>query len=247
MTRASSRGGKAPARARPLPPIGYLQQSEQPLTSLVFLLPLMVLYEVGTRWYNADIIAFDLLRDFFRLFGVTGRYLPALAVVGILLAWHIAKSDPWRVSPHVIGWMLLESIGLGAPVILLNIATRYHFPLATSGESLPGSLASSIGAGIYEELVFRLIAFTVLSLLLTDWLKVPHLYDLLLVVAISSVLFSLYHYLGSESFSWQTFVFRTAAGAYFGVVFLTRGFGITAGSHAFYDIMVSLLIAWHTG
>ena len=63
----------------------------------------------------------------------------------------------------------------------------------------------------------------------------------LVMVATSAVLFSLYHYLGPESFHWQSFVFRTLAGIYFGCLFLTRGFGVTAGSHATYDILVAIL------
>jgi hypothetical protein len=47
--------------------------------------------------------------------------------------------------------------------------------------------------------------------------------------------------LGSEVFSWRSFVFRTVAGTYFAVLFLTRGFGITAFSHACYDIFIVCL------
>jgi len=63
----------------------------------------------------------------------------------------------------------------------------------------------------------------------------------LLMVLISAVLFSLYHYLGDEPFLWQTFAFRTVAGIYFGILFLCRGFGITAGSHVAYDVLLALL------
>src|SRR6476620_9814971 len=98
MSRASSaRYDDAPASAKPLP-AGYLRRSELPLASLVFLLPFIVLYELGTRQFASDpahqteqrIIAFNLMQQFFHLFGATGRYMPALAVVGILLGCHIA-------------------------------------------------------------------------------------------------------------------------------------------------------------
>jgi membrane protease YdiL (CAAX protease family) len=65
----------------------------------------------------------------------------------------------------------------------------------------------------------------------------------LLMVVSSSLLFSLYHYLGHEQFDLRTFAFRTAAGAYFGAVFIFRGFGITAGAHAAYDIYIVALRA----
>src|SRR3954447_11223374 len=71
-----------------LPASSYFRRSELPLTSLAFLLPLMILYELGTRAFTFDpvhqteqrIIAFNLMQRFFLLFGATGRYMPAVAV-----------------------------------------------------------------------------------------------------------------------------------------------------------------------
>ena len=60
-------------------------------------------------------------------------------------------------------------------------------------------------------------------------------------VAAASVLFAAYHYLGNETFQLRSFVFRTIAGVYFGIIFLVRGFGVTAGSHACYDIFATSL------
>jgi membrane protease YdiL (CAAX protease family) len=93
-----------------------------------------------------------------------------------------------------------------------------------------------VGAGIYEELVFRLIAFTVLSFLFIDLLKMPKKRAFLLMVLVSSLGFSAYHYLGAEQFDPRTFAFRTLAGIYFALIFVWRGFGITAGAHTAYDI-----------
>ena len=69
-----------------------------------------------------------------------------------------------------------------------------------------------------------------------------------LMVVLSAVSFSLYHYQlpwlfcsGSEQFEWQSFVFRALAGIYFGMIFMWRGFGLTAGAHASYDITIVLL------
>ena len=100
-----------------------------------------------------------------------------------------------------------------------------------------------LGAGIYEELVFRLIVLTILTLLVKDLLQCPGRFGTLLVVLISALMFSGYHYLGPEPFHWRTFAFRTLAGIYFGVLFLARGFGVTAATHAAYDILVLLVLA----
>jgi hypothetical protein len=89
--------------------------------------------------------------------------------------------------------------------------------------------------------VFRLIAFTLLHLLLVDLLNLPKIWAGALTVLAASILFSLYHYLGHESPNWYNFAFRVFAGVYFGLVFLFRGFGITACSHASYDVCVVAL------
>jgi membrane protease YdiL (CAAX protease family) len=230
-------------------PGSYFARTELPLASLVLLLPLLVLDEIGTRHFASDpfagtehrIIAFKLMQDFFRLFGASGRYLPALAIVGILLAWHIARNDPWRVKPGTLTGMTLEGAFLGLPLLAVGILGLRYLMTGGSGADWRGMIVLSIGAGIYEELVFRLIAFTLLQLLLVDLLELPKLWAGVATVLAASLMFSLYHYLGNEPFHWHSFAFRTIAGIYFGIVFLFRGFGITAFSHASYDVCVVAL------
>jgi hypothetical protein len=254
---AGARSGGAPIRSKSRGAGGgvvsaYSRCTELPLASLAFLLPLVILYEVGTRAFTFDpvhqteqrIVAFNLMQQFFLLFGATVRYLPAMAVVGVLLAWHIARGDAWKVrGSHVIG-MGIESFLLALPLITLGrVAEQYlsHLPLAGSATRLgatPGLLVLSLGAGVYEELVFRLIAFALLSFVLVDVLSVRKTTAALLIVLVSATLFSAYHYLGDEPFRIWTFAFRAAAGVYFGIVFACRGFGITAGAHAAYDICI---------
>lgn len=229
---------------------GYLYWSQLPLTSLVFLLPLIIIYEIGIRrvWpnadYRADIIAFQMMEHFFLLFGATGRYMPALAIIGILFTWHLARRDEWRVRLQTLGGMAVESILLGIPLIFLSVMCSQYLPMTsatTSGGTWGQTLVLSIGAGLYEEAVFRLGAMTLLSIFLTDLLKVPVKTGAILIVLLPAVAFSAYHYLGDEPFRWASFVFRTAAGIYFGLIFWVRGFGITAGSHAAYDVWVVLI------
>ncbi|HLL89340.1 MAG TPA: CPBP family intramembrane glutamic endopeptidase [Tepidisphaeraceae bacterium] len=256
MSRAATaaKGGHAATSAPPRrASSGYFEQSELPLSSLVFLLPLIALYEVGTAVLLRDahggtqhIIAFNLLQQFFHMMGATGRHLPALAVVGILLAWHIARNDAWVLYPRTYLGMAAESLALAVPLLIMGfVVVRYLQHLHLAG-GIPigrtgGMIVLSIGAGIYEELVFRLVAFTFLSFVLRDLFQLPNVLSGLLIVLVSALAFSAYHYLGNEQFDLPTFAFRTIAGVYFGGMFLARGFGVTAGSHAAYDILVTLL------
>jgi hypothetical protein len=253
MSRAATgrRGAKTAVASPSAPPRvdGYFQKSELPLASLAFLLPLVIIYEVGTHhfaWNAAHhteqrIIAFALMQRFFLLFGASGKYLPAMAVVGILLAWHIARRDAWKVEIGTLFGMLVESLLLALPLLLLGRLTLYYVPQAAVPQPETANLfVLSIGAGVYEELMFRLIAFTLLNFLLIDLLRIRKSWSYLLMVLISAVGFAAYHYLG-EPFRWQTFAFRTVAGIYFGIVFIFRGIGITSGVHASYDIFIILL------
>jgi hypothetical protein len=227
-------------------PSGYFTKSQLPLASLVFLLPFVILYEAGTRYFATDahhhteqrIFAFHLMQLFFRWFGATGRYLPAMAVCTILLACHIFRRDRWEIELSTTFCMLVESIIWSLPLIVLDALTSYYLPLVSGHGKWPTMLVMSIGAGVYEELVFRLAVVAVLSILLVDLLKLSKLWSTPLIVLGTAVLFSHYHYWGGmEAFAWRTFVFRTVAGIYFSVLFFWRGFGVTAGSHAAYDLI----------
>ncbi len=245
----------APAQPAGEARIGYIEASGYPLTSLLFVIPLMVAYEVGTRWYASDpvshveqrIVAFNLMQQFFALWGAGGQYMPAGAVASILVAWHLARGDNWAARPTVLLGMAIESAMYAVPLVALGYAFQHYLPLypVTPNGNPRALLVLSIGAGVYEELVFRLVAFNVLSFLLVDLLRMPKLTALPLMVLTSAVAFSLYHYKpsGTESFYWETFVFRTLAGIYFGLIFACRGFGLTAGAHAGYDIAIVLLRA----
>jgi hypothetical protein len=222
----------------------YLKQSELPLHSLVFLLPAMVLFELGISFHPSDPIAFRLLQIFFRQAGATGRFVPLLSVVAILLTWHIVRKDPWEIRFETLWGMLLESLLLALPLMALGISVsrwRIHIPLAANTQLWENNAVLSLGAGVYEEFVFRMGLMTLISILAADIFKLNKWLSNLLMVSASAVLFSLYHYLGAETFQLQSFVFRTAAGVYFGVLFLTRGFGVTCGCHIAYDIMVVTL------
>lgn len=241
---ASARSAGAPLAGIARSFQNYLYQSELPLTMLVFLLPMLVIYEVGTRYYafnwasqtETRILAFTLMRQFLELFGATGRYLPAMAVIGILIAWHVARRDRWQIDVGTPCVMLVECGLLAIPLLALSGVMGYYLPLYAP--QLNAGIVFAIGAGIYEELVFRLMAFTLLNIFLIDLLKVKRTAGFISIVILSSVLFAAYHHWSPQSppFRWSDFTFRTLCGAYFGGLFMARGFAITAGAHAAYDI-----------
>jgi len=119
------------------------------------------------------------------------------------------------------------------------------------GRSLMANVVTGVGAGIYEELVFRLILICALMVLFQDIIGVGHKNAVVLSVLISAALFSAHHHIVFvdrqlmlvDQPGWGKFIFRTMAGVYFAGLFAARGFGITAGTHAFYDIIATIINA----
>src|SRR5688572_18972285 len=116
----------------------YFQQSRRPLASLVFVLPLVLLYELGTWWFHLDasrhtetrIVAFTWIREAFAHFGATGPLLAPAAVIGLLLGWHLFARHPNRVRPTVPAAMAGESAMLSLPLLLLvGVVTGTHLLL----------------------------------------------------------------------------------------------------------------------
>jgi Type II CAAX prenyl endopeptidase Rce1-like len=233
----------------------YFDRTHRPLQCLIFIAPLLIIYQIGTMlhpWnpgtdHQPNVIAFILILRFFEMFGAVGLYLPLLTVVAILLGWHLSRRDPWRIEPGLYFGMAGESFLWAIPMLLMAVLVARGAPMyAPAGGDMHGltwqtRAVLSIGAGVYEELLFRLILITFLNILLVDILRLSLGIAIPLILVISAVMFSLYHYLGDEPFSLATFLFRTVAGLYFAGLFIFRGFGIDVAAHSAYDLMVVAL------
>ncbi len=232
----------------------YFQQSRRPLSSLLFVLPLLAVYELGVALQGEQAIlnGADLwLRQLLETVGIGWAFaLPAL-IVGILLAWHHTTAQPWRVRASVLGGMVVECTVLAFALLCSVQVQRWVFvelglPLAFIGADAvfaitPGEafsrFVSYIGAGVYEETLFRLMLLPLSTAILrTAGLK-PRVAVVLAAVT-TSLLFSAAHHVGAhgEPFDAFRFTFRFAAGMMFCLLFLFRGFGIAVGAHALYDV-----------
>ncbi len=247
----------------------YLESTSRPLYALLFLLPLIAVYEVGTLLVNTDqiahtqsrVAAFTWLMGLAEWIGIKRQLtfaFPGFVVFVILLCWHIATGQSWKVKISRLLWMWLECLILTVPLFALGAIMNSSkdfasaFQPAAAGAMVSSEygakLVTSIGAGIYEELVFRLILMGLVVMLFEDVLKSKGHIAAIFAVSISSLLFSTHHYYGvadghiqrlaSEPFTLGGFVFRAIAGVYFAVLFRLRGYGITAGTHAAYNIVL---------
>jgi hypothetical protein len=133
------------------------------------------------------------------------------------------------IAGYVVGQLRLDA---GAPVQL----------------GLYAGLVMSLGAGFYEELIFRVALFALLGQLAqlalisspAPWKKALFWLGW---AALTSMLFSGWHHLGelAEPFTLSAFVFRWVSGLVFTLIFAARGFATAVWTHTLYDVWVLVL------
>ena len=230
----------------------YWGETCKPLVNLAFVAPMLIAYEGGLILYGPQVMrngADVWLRRLLEWIGFSQYFLLPVITCGLLLGWHHVTRQSWKLRGSVLYGMLFESLAFGA--VLLAVAHLHRSLLAievpASIDSLNAvhSAVAFLGAGIYEELVFRLGLLSALAATIHR-LGVSRIRGLVTAITVSSLVFAAAHYridlpwitFSGEPFIWSTFLFRFAAGVMFSVLFLFRGFGIAVGAHAIYDILV---------
>ena len=236
-------------------PPDYWEQTRQPLICLVFLAPLLAVYETGVFWlggHNPEAIrngADYWMRGWLHQVGFGATWLLPTLVVVALLVWQVFGKYPWRVSSDTLVGMFAESLLFAFLLIVIGQLQEFAFqrwgiPASLSvGPQAATRIVTYIGAGVYEEVMFRLGLLPACYGLFRIS-QIPVRWAAVLAILATSVTFSLAHYMGSESeqFLLFSFTFRALAGLFFAVLFVFRGFGITVGCHAAYDLLVGVLL-----
>ena len=243
----------APASAGIAPEVSYWSSTRLPVPCLLFILPLIVAYEVGvTRIGGASADALRTgadawMRHTLATIGLRDRWLPPIVLVGALLTWQAFRAQTWRFKPSCLAGMAFESLLFAVALVGLSRVVELGFDrlesralLDASGRDHPlAAVVGYLGAGVYEEALFRLALIPVIYRVLRG-AHAPQILAGTLAVTGSALLFSLAHHAGApgESFTWFAFIFRWLAGIAFAWLFLVRGFGIAVGAHAAYDVLV---------
>ncbi len=242
----------------------YWRVAREPRYSLTFVLPLLVAYEVLAFSLSHDEVtgvrngADVLLKSLFLALG--GRN--GLVVFGALLvgggAWVVWQDYRRRgtLDRRVFGLMAAESVAYALAFgMVISTLTGLLLPdLATIGRaaslavgsvgswSLPTQLMISLGAGIYEELLFRVILVSGLAWMARRAFGWRTTTAGLFAVGTGALIFSAFHYIGpyGNRLELGSFTFRAIAGVLLSSLYLLRGFGITAWTHALYDVFLAV-------
>jgi membrane protease YdiL (CAAX protease family) len=234
--------------------MSYNQATRHPWPCLVFVLPMLAAYETGVLELggtNPDAVrngADYWLRMAFGSLGLP-LWVPPLVLLTALVGWaYYRREDQPDDLIGTLSGMAVESVLYAVGLWLLSNSLEALLRQHGVANALEGATAANVrqvvtylGAGIYEEAIFRLALFSGLLLLLRV-LETPLVLASLLAALVSALLFSAAHHLGpyGQPYSNFLFLFRLLAGVYFAVLFQLRGYGIVVGAHAIYNVMVSV-------
>lgn len=237
----------------------YWQLARTPRYSILFALPLLLLYEVAAFALAGDRVtgirngADVLLKSIFLSFG-GGRGLLLfdllLVAAGAAVVWRDVRRNGGEFSARVFAGMAGESI-LGGLVFGIVAGTMTAVllgvtPLLAAGAmqqlDLATQLVISLGAGIYEELLFRVMLVGALAWLARRAFGWSSLSAGAFAALLGAFLFSAFHYIGpyGDQLQLPSFLFRFIAGLLLSAMYLMRGLGITAWTHALYDVFLTV-------
>ena len=231
-------------KRRSLP--GYLDQSRSLVNSLVLTIPLLAIYEAALCLSNFKVQnRFDFLTRFIEEHGFNGllvfnALLFTAAVIAVAYLNKRRKFDP-ALWPGIVIEGLSYALVLGACVTVL-LSVQGGQADAPQPSPLLQNIGLALGAGVYEELFFRLLILGMMYTWLTHTVRAQKFTALAFAFIVSSALFSLSHFQMPTlaDFDIRRCMFYFIAGIVLGGIFLVRGLGVAIYTHAIYNVLVIL-------
>jgi hypothetical protein len=216
-------------------------------TDLGLTLPIFVVYHLGVMFLPvrnaADVVTQELValahHDRIAYAALTVG-LGALFVAVLLMLGRGDKLLRWQS----FGWLALEGIVYAIGMRLVAAAVVGELFLAAGVEGRFTGFIMSLGAGLYEEVAFRVVLFGLglacLRVLLRPSSRLKR-WSLSIGWAIACALvFSAWHHVGAfgDALDPRVFVFRAVCALVFTLIYVTRGFAPTVWTHVSYDVWV---------
>lgn len=195
----------------------------------------------------ADVI----IKTPFSVFGKNGSLIFNSLVIVFLFVSVFYIEKKYQFSSIIFIPMLTESlayalfIGYGVGSVVYRVLFTYVLARPFSSGKFPGIILS-VGAGVYEEIVFRLLLLSTLYFIFTNLLKIKKPIGVTISIILGAVVFTSIHYVGtlSDNFTYTNFMFRLLSGLVLSTIFMLRGLGIAVYTHSIYDVL-SVLKPFH--
>ena len=230
----------------------YFRKSKTLTYSYLISMPLLLAYEVLILISQPDpSMAVRLSADIWikSIFALTGQNTVVITLlVALVLGFFVfyrERGKPLSLKPSYFLMMVLESLAYAICLaLLISTFVTWLFAFIPEGGLLSTRLQQftlSLGSGLYEELVFRVILVAAL-LWLFEKLRVQATTRQASAVIIAALIFSAVHYIGpfGDVFTLASFIFRFLFGVALNLVLIYRGFGIAAWTHSLYNLTLLL-------
>lgn len=227
----------------------YFIYSKNFYVSLLFLLPMLFLYEVlcllhySHKDYQLRNSADVLIKNIFNNINPSFNIFITFILIGLFLwlvygNYKILFKNGINLSYLLL--MVIESIFWSFTLIILMQRFDILLLQISGQDNISNQLYLAIGAGIWEEMLFRVILIYISMKFFTILLKFKNINSIIYSLLLSSLLFSLFHYIGGmgDVFTLNSFLLRGFAGLILATIYVNRGFGITAYTHIFYDVII---------
>ena len=236
--------------------MSYFLQTRSSFYSFLFTIPLFFIYEVGILFLSTDDIlvvrngADFLMRSILESFGIFGLYgLGAIFLIGFIITYIYFFNDKSNKSIRAdyLFIMIFESVCWA--LILYFLLSKFMLVLMNPiGKTITQQVTLAVGAGIYEEFLFRVMLISGLTGIIGFVFLWREKVRKAAALIIAAGIFSAFHFVGDygDFFSMELFLLRFFAGIVLGILYIARGFGITAYAHSIYDLIVLIQITIHT-
>ena len=236
--------------------MSYFLQTRSSFYSFLFTIPLFFIYEVGILFLSKDDIlvvrngADFLMRSILESFGIFGLYgLGAIFLIGFIITYIYFFNDKSNnsIRADYLFIMIFESACWA--LILYFLLSKFMLVLMNPiGKTITQQVTLAVGAGIYEEFLFRVMLISGLTGIIDFVFLWSEKVRKAAALIIAAGIFSAFHFVGDygDFFSMELFLLRFFAGIVLGVLYIARGFGITAYAHSIYDLIVLIQITIHT-
>jgi hypothetical protein len=230
-------------------PESALSHKSDAWTDLGLTLPIFLVYHLGVVFLPVRNAADPVTREL-RALANQSILLYAgltLAVGAALVAVLVTIGRGQALDKRRFAWVAIEG---ALYAVLMRFAGAYAVgslrlgPPESVSPGVFGGVILSLGAGLYEEIAFRVGLFGLGALAIKFLFGIgPRLVLTVTWAVLASVVFAGWHYFGplGDQFSIQSFVFRTVCGLVLTAIYVFRGFAPAVWTHALYDVWVMVL------
>ena len=224
----------------------YLRASRSFHYSIFLTAPILVIYEIGIHLLfrnsiyevrnTGDLLLKNLL-TLLQLNNPLALTIILLTLFGIVMVIGFRRESIPEFRSIYLLYMLGESLVWGVGLFLvMSLVAALPLQMNTLVEGI-AQFNLALGAGIYEELVFRAALIPAFAVIFHRAFGINIRFSQLIALVLAAAIFASFH-LFMEEYQLAVFVQRIAGGILLGLIYVFRGYGIAVYSHVLFNMII---------